>query len=235
MERVPEIGAMDSPEEVESYDQLSKRFLGLVEKKFIRRSLKLLTDKSVLKKSLILDVGTGTANIPLLLISEFSMAGVVAVDLSLNMLKKARSNIEEKGLENRIFLVNADAEQLPFRSESFALVISHSTIHHLPGPLQAVTETVRVTRKGCRFIIRDLRRPPSYLLELYVQIFGLPYDRLMKKMYRESLRAGYSYKEMKSLSRKISGTVIKARRFFITHVGLEGTRCDSDIFVGQDH
>ena len=224
MERLPETGAMVSAEEVEAYDRLSKKFLGLVEKKFVRRSLKLLNGKKVQEDTLILDAGTGTANIPIRFVRQLSSARLVAMDLSLKMLEQARSNIKNEGLEGRILLVCADAERLPFRNESFDLVFSHSTIHHLPRPIQAVTEIIRVTREGCRFIIRDLRRPPSFFLELYVHIFGFCYDRLMKSMYRESLRAGFTYKEMKNIASQVRGVVVKTRRFFITHVGLEGCR-----------
>ena len=146
--------------------------------------------------------------------------------MSLNMLKKAKSNIKETGLEDRIFLVCADADYLPFKNETFHFVCSHSTIHHLSDPLQAIHEMIRVLRKESRFIIRDLRRPPSVLLEMYVRIFGLPYDWLMKKMYRESLRAGFTFNEMKNISKSIKDAVVIARRFFITHVGIEGIRRD---------
>jgi len=220
---------MDIDEEVESYDLLSKKYLGLVEKFFVRRLLKLLADKKLPKETVILDVGAGTANIPIRFARHFPSADFVALDLSLKMLWKARSNIEGAGLADCIFIVCAEADRLPFKEETFDLVFSHSAIHHLTSPIQALSEIVRVTRRGCRFIIRDLRRPRWCLLELYVQIFGFCYDRLMKKMYRESLRAGYTYGEMKKLSREIDQAVVKARRFFITHVGLEGTRINSRI------
>ncbi|HUU27995.1 MAG TPA: class I SAM-dependent methyltransferase [archaeon] len=234
MKRLPETGAMDLPEEVVSYDTLSKNFLGLVEKKFVRRASDLLSKTEHLNSPLILDAGTGTANIPLRFIHDLSPGRFVALDLSLNMLKKARSNVRDKGLQERIFLVCADAEKLPFRNDSFDLVYSHSTIHHLPDPLQAVSEMIRVTKRDSHFIIRDLRRPPALLLECYVRIFGFRYDRLMKKMYRDSLRAGYTYQEMKKLAKESENAVTKARRFFVTHVGLEGLKCDSEIMPEEE-
>ena len=227
MKRSPEIGAMDITEEVESYDLLSKKYLGMVEKFFVRRLRKLLAYRKLEKEAVILDVGTGTANIPIRFVSQIPSANFVAMDLSLKMLRKARLNTDDQGLADRIFFVCADAEQLPFKEETFDLVFSHSSIHHLASPIQAISEIIRVTRNGCRFIIRDLRRPPWCLLELYVQIFGFCYDNLMKKMYRESLRAGFTYKEMKDLSREIEQAAVNARRFFIIHVSLEGTRINS--------
>lgn len=224
MDRIPEIGAMDDPCEVDSYDRLSKKYLGLVERLFVVRAFSLLKKTKARDNPLILDVGTGPANIPIQFARKVSSARIIAIDLSQNMLKKARSNIEEARLDNCIILICADAERLPFKDESFQIVLCHSTIHHLSNPLLAINEILRVVKKGSRFIIRDLRRPPSVILELYVLIFGLPYDWLMKKMYRESLKAGYTYKEMKELASRVKGAFVKARRFFITHVEMEGVR-----------
>jgi ubiquinone/menaquinone biosynthesis C-methylase UbiE len=224
MNRIPENGAMNDPDEVDSYDRLSKNFLGLVEKLFVNRAITLLKRSKLQENPKVLDVGTGTANIPIQFARKVPAAHIIALDLSNNMLKKARSNIKEAGLENRIFLICADANQLPFKDESFQLVICHSIIHHLSNPLPTIHEIIRVTNKGFRFIIRDLRRPPSLILELYVRIFGFHYDWLMKKMYRESLHAGFTFNEIKKITGSIKGAFIRARKFFITHVGFEGIR-----------
>jgi hypothetical protein len=46
----------------------------------------------------------------------------------------------------------------------------------------------------------------------------------MKKMYRESLRAGYTFREFKDLAGRIRNAAAVARQFFITHVSIEGKR-----------
>jgi SAM-dependent methyltransferase len=43
------------------------------------------------------------------------------------------------------------AEQLPFRDESFTLVISQETLEHVRDPFRAVTETFRVLKPGGTF------------------------------------------------------------------------------------
>jgi ubiquinone/menaquinone biosynthesis C-methylase UbiE len=215
---------MDLPEEVESYDRLSKNYLAFVERKFIRRLTELLGETPGVQAPLVLDVGTGPANIPAAFLRGQPSVRAAAVDLSPNMLLKARSNLEAQGLAGRVFLVCADSERLPFRDRTFDLVWSHSMFHHLPDPRSTLQELVRVTGSGRRLIVRDLRRPPAPLLGLYVGVFGLAYDRLMKKMYRESLCAGYTFPEMRELAGRVQGAALRAVRFFITHVGLEGVR-----------
>lgn len=216
---------MDSRDEVVSYDIVSKRFLRTVEKLFIRRCLKLLAKGKKAKNPLILDAGTGTANVPIRMIRKMPSSVIVAMDLSLNMLERGRQNIADEELQDRILLVIGDAENLPFKDDSFDLVYSHSMFHHLVDPRTTVQGIIRVTKRGCCFIIRDLRRPPGFLLEWYVRIFGFRYDEIMKDMYRESLRAGFTRQEMAGIVGSIEGAVARVSSFFITHVGLEGVRC----------
>ncbi len=215
---------MDSRDEVVSYDIVSKRFLRTVEKLFIRRCLKLLAKGKKAKNPLILDAGTGTTNVPIRMIRKLPSSVIVAMDLSLNMLERGRQNIADEELQDRILLVIGDAENLPFKDDSFDLVYSHSMFHHLVDPRTTVQGIIRVTKRGCCFIIRDLRRPPGFLLEWYVRIFGFRYDEIMKNMYRESLRAGFTRQEMAGIVGSIEGAVVRVSSFFITHVGLEGVR-----------
>jgi len=215
---------MDSRDEVVSYDIVSKRFLRTVEKLFIRRCLKLLAKGKKAKNPLILDAGTGTTNVPIRMIRKLPSSVIVAMDLSLNMLERGRQNIADEELQDRILLVIGDAENLPFKDDSFDLVYSHSMFHHLVDPRTTVQGIIRVTKRGCCFIIRDLRRPPGFLLEWYVRIFGFRYDEIMKNMYRESLRAGFTRQEMAGIVGSMEGAVARVRSFFITHVGLEGVR-----------
>ena len=218
---------MDSRDEVVSYDIVSKKFLRTVEGLFVRRCLKLLAKGKNAKDPLILDVGTGTANVPIRIIRKQPSAVIVAMDLSLNMLERARQNIADEKLQGCILLVTGDAENLPFKDDSFDLVYCHSMFHHLVNPLIIAQGIIRVAKQGCCFIIRDLRRPPGFLLEWYVRIFGFRYDEMMKQMYRESLRAGFTRQEMAGIVGRIKGAVVRVHSFFITHVGLEGTKSDS--------
>ncbi len=222
MERVPEIGGMDNLSEIESYEILSKKYLGLVEERFVKRANHLFKKNNYTKRPVILDVGVGPAHIPVRFALEEPTARFIAVDISLNMLKKAKLKIAEEKLEKKILFVCADANNLPFMKNTFDFVYSHSTLHHLSNPYPAIQEMIRVLRNNSSFIIRDIRRPPSFLLEMYVRVFGFPYNKLMKKMYRESLKAGYTFEEMKQISKNIKLAESKARKFFITHVGIEG-------------
>lgn len=227
MERIPRSGAIDSRDEVVSCDIVAKRFLGTCKELFVRCCLKLLAEGKKANPLLLLDIGTGTADVPIRMIGKLPSAVIVAMDLSLSMLERARQNIADEELQDRILLVLGDAENLPFKDDSFHLVFSHSMFHHLVNPWIALQEIIRATKQGCCFIIRDLRRPPGFLLEWYVRIFGFRYDEIMKHMYRKSLRAGFTRREMLGIAGRIKGAVTRVRSFCITYVDLEGLKSDS--------
>jgi ubiquinone/menaquinone biosynthesis C-methylase UbiE len=95
------------------------------------------------EKMRILDVGTGTGFIALLL-AELGHE-VVGVDLSKGMLEVARDKASRAKIEVEFKL--GDAENLPFGDESFDAVICRHLLWTLPNPQKAVKEWNRVARQ----------------------------------------------------------------------------------------
>jgi malonyl-CoA O-methyltransferase len=93
---------------------------------------------------IILDIGTGTANILLRLGKVYPQASIFGLDISYEMLKEARS----KGLS---YLIQADAEFLPFRSLKFDLIISNLVYQWLPDLSSPFYEVRRLLQNKGRF------------------------------------------------------------------------------------
>lgn len=212
MERILEPEAMDSPAEVAAYDQLVRNYHWLINQPVIRT-----VARSTKRWGRILDIGTGSARIPLTLAAYCPKAKIYAVELSSNALQLASKNRQQSRGGDRVNLIQADAEQLPFRSNYFDLVLCTSLLHHLPDPVRVLDEISRVAKADGMVFIRDLRRPPRIFIRFFVSFFGFFYNRLMKELYYRSLCAAYSYREFrKTLSRS---RLCEARMypFFITH------------------
>lgn len=105
--------------------------------------------------SAILDIGTGTGYIPLSLGRLFPAASIQACDLARGMLLVARA--KSAGVPNRISgFINADAEFLPYRDDSFDLVVSSLTYQWLDDWRCAFREAARVLRTGGVFCFTTL-------------------------------------------------------------------------------
>jgi ubiquinone/menaquinone biosynthesis C-methylase UbiE len=106
-----------------------------------------------------LDVGTGTALIPIEMCKRAPRLTVVGVDLADNMLALARRNVDRAGLASRIELRKIDAKALPFADGELEAVVSNSIVHHIPDPARALGEMIRVARRVV--FVRDLLRPET--------------------------------------------------------------------------
>ena len=98
----------------------------------------------------LLDVGCGTGPMIELLASELPGKNYTGIDLTPRMIEVAN----RKGIDGARFVVG-DAEDLPFDSESFDIVICANSFHHYPRPQRFFDEVARVLRPGGRLVLRD--------------------------------------------------------------------------------
>ncbi len=148
----------------------------------------------------ILDVGTGTAQIPIELCRQTPIAEIVAIDLAAQMLAVGRANVERAGLEYRVRLERRDAKAVPYAMESFAAVISNSIVHHIPEPGKVIAEMVRVLRPGGTLLVRDLLRPANEtMLRHLVKTYAGDTNPHQQQMFADSLHAALTLDEIRAL------------------------------------
>jgi ubiquinone/menaquinone biosynthesis C-methylase UbiE len=153
----------------------------------------------------VLDVGTGTAQIPIELCRQNPTVTVVAIDAARHMLEVGAANVKKAGFDQRLELRFCDAKRLPFAGGSFAAVMSNSIVHHIPEPLEVLREIRRVTAPGGTIFVRDLMRPASdrtvkHLVATYVGAANAH----QQKMFDESLRAALTLEEIQALVRQLA-------------------------------
>jgi ubiquinone/menaquinone biosynthesis C-methylase UbiE len=153
LERVLEPEVMDTPEEARDYDAMDH---AAVNRAFCEDMLAALPNPGR-----VLDVGTGTARIPIELCARTASAEVVAIDLAEHMLDLARQNITRAGLASRVTVAKIDAKALPYPDGAFSAVVSNSIVHHIPEPAAVLAEMWRVTSPGGLLFVRDLYRPDT--------------------------------------------------------------------------
>lgn len=196
IERILEPEVMDTPEEARDYNAMDH---AEVNHAFVKDFL-----ATGFSGSDILDLGTGTALIPIELCKQFEDCRVMAVDAAVNMLELARFNVDAAGFLQRIQLQKQDAKHLDFADGMFGAVVSNSIIHHIPEPIDCLREAVRVTRSGGRLFFRDLLRPQSEReLQDLVQNYTGEENEHSQNMFAESLHAALSLAEIRNLTESL--------------------------------
>lgn len=196
--RVLEPEVMDTAEEARDYDAMDHSHVNRV------FAADFLTFFAPAANHLLLDVGTGTAQIPIELCRQFPDAHVVAIDLAEHMLKIARSNVRRAGLHEHIKIKHVDAKKLPFEDGFFDAVISNSIVHHIPEPFTVLGEMVRVTRRGGALFVRDLLRPGTdAAVQHLVTTYAGDANAHQRKMFDDSLRAALSLGEIRALTNRL--------------------------------
>jgi len=194
--RVLEPEVMDSPEEALEYDSMDHR---AVNRAFVEDFLAFVPGGPRFPDS-ILDLGTGTAQIPIELCRRIPAACVTAVDLAESMLELGRANLAAAGLLDRVTLERIDAKGLPYRAGEFAAVISNSIVHHVPEPRRVLDEAIRVTEPGGYLFFRDLLRPETdaAVESLVARHAGQATPR-QRALFAASLRASLNLVEIRAL------------------------------------
>lgn len=112
---------------------------------------------SEVKDKKVLDIGAGTGRLSL----EFAKRGahVTALDISEAMLEV----LKRKDATKKIVTVVADAEDLPFDTGLFDIVVSAFLIVHLKNPERFFDEVYRVLKDDGIFVVTNINQkdPPK--------------------------------------------------------------------------
>lgn len=191
----PEV--MDTEREASEYDAMDHSGVNDL---FVSDFLQVCPPETLDDGERILDLGTGTALIPIEFCQQSSAGRIVGVDLAAEMLKAARRNVERAGCADRIDLQQCDAKGLPFGDQSFAAVMSNSIIHHIPEPLDCFREMLRVLKPGGLLFVRDLMRPISVEeLEQLVRENAGNETEYSRQLFRQSLHAALTVEEVRAM------------------------------------
>ncbi|PMB35934.1 SAM-dependent methyltransferase, partial [Fischerella thermalis CCMEE 5319] len=193
MERVLEPEVMDSLEEAIEYDAMD---FTEVNSAFAQEAIALGPSE----QGVVLDAGTGTGRIPIIMCQMRYKWQVIAIDLAASMLQIAAHHVQEAGLQEQIRLELVDVKHMPYGDRQFDLVVSNSLVHHLPNPLSFFQELKRVLKPNGGIFIRDLFRPrDEATMNALVDSIGAEYNEHQKKLFRDSLHAALTIDEVRNL------------------------------------
>ena len=121
------------------------------------------------KQGTALDVGSGTADLALLVAPRMGVKGrVIASDLNHAMLAEGLKKVDGQGLTGTITCLQANAEHLGFSNNTFDAVTTGFCMRNVGNLAQAVGEIRRVMKPGGTFVCLEFSRPVfGWLRALY--------------------------------------------------------------------
>ncbi len=144
-----------------------------------RKYKKALENVNVAGK-VVLDVGCGSG----LFFSQVAdpASAVVGVDISSKLLLKAKKNAN--AFKNT-FVLQADADHLPFRDFFFDVVFAFTVLQNMPKPSETLIELRRVTKKDHKIVVTGLKK--AFPLERFIDILEESGGKVMAFVDEESV------------------------------------------------
>ncbi len=173
---------------------------------------KALADEIVskLNSGRVLDIGTGSGNLPIEIAKRAPNLEIIGIDLSKTLIKIARNMARRESVGKSVRFEIGSAYDLKFEDSYFDMVISSMTIHHLKYPTKAFNEIYRVLKpdggawiydlirdaslKEAKQTLREMNLPIFPSIILY-RFFGLKYEEYLGEI-AESLKESF-FKEYK--------------------------------------
>lgn len=106
----------------------------------------------------ILDIATGTGDLAISL-AKTSASKITGLDISEGMLSVGRKKIEKLNLNNKIEMVLADSEEIPFEDASFDAITVAFGVRNFENLEKGLNEIYRVLKKGGVFVVLETSIP----------------------------------------------------------------------------
>jgi len=157
---------IEDPKAAEAYDRISRLpQFGLIRRSFVKKLKRYVVEGS------ITDVGCGPGYLLQLLSKEMPRHKLVGVDISEEMVERAKTNFSSIGLGGRVEFKQGSADKLPFDDGTQDFIVSTLSLHHWADPESAFNEIYRVLKPSGQMLILDSRRDARRLV-LWIMWFA---------------------------------------------------------------
>jgi len=147
---------------------------------------------SLKEGEIVLDLGSG-AGFDCFLAAKIvgPLGKVIGVDMTQEMLARARANAAQGGYGNVEFRLG-EIEALPVEDKSVDVIISNCVINLVPDKEKAFREAFRVLRPGGRLMVSDIvlkKRLPDFVKQSIEAYVGCVAGALRKDKYLDAIKS----------------------------------------------
>lgn len=135
----------------------------------------LLSDfaREIKKDSKVLDLGTGTGIISILLCGKTDLKEIIGIEIQEEVYEMAKRSIKLNKLENKIRLINEDIKKLSklFPANSFDAIVTNPPYKKENTGLESEDKINQISRHEIMCNIDDIAKQASYLLKSNCSIY----------------------------------------------------------------
>ncbi len=139
----------------------------------------------------VLDIATGTGDLAINLVKT-GASRIVGLDISEGMLSVGRKKIAQKGLSEKIEMVQADSEALPFEDNTFDAITVAFGVRNFETLEKGLREISRVLRPGGVFVVLETSVPTKFPFKQGYHFYTRNLLPLIGKLFSKD-KVAYSY------------------------------------------
>jgi demethylmenaquinone methyltransferase/2-methoxy-6-polyprenyl-1,4-benzoquinol methylase len=138
-----------------NYDGLNRVISFGIDIKWRKKVLQLVSDKN---PKTVLDIATGTGDLAILM-TKTNAERIVGLDISAGMLDVGRKKIEAQKLSDKIEMILADSENMPFENDTFDAITVAFGVRNFETLEKGLAEILRVLKPNGIFVILETSVP----------------------------------------------------------------------------
>ena len=138
-----------------NYDGLNRVISFGIDIKWRKKVLKLVSDKN---PKIVLDIATGTGDLAILM-TNTNAEKIIGLDISAGMLEVGRNKIKAKNLSDKIEMILADSENMPFEDNTFDAITVAFGVRNFENLEKGLAEILRVLKPNGIFVILETSVP----------------------------------------------------------------------------
>ena len=171
-----------------NYDDLNRVISFGIDIKWRKKVLKLVSDKNPQN---ILDIATGTGDLAILM-TKTTATKIIGLDISAGMLDVGRQKIQQKNLSNKIEMMLADSENMPFENDTFDAITVAFGVRNFENLEKGLAEILRVLKPNGIFVILETSVPEKFPFKQGYQFYSRNILPLIGKLFSKD-NSAYQY------------------------------------------